>query len=709
MRRVQYLEARQVRQMKFSRGVTRYNILILLVAVLLVPPALFGITKVAVDFDALNFLPKRLGSVIGISILDNDFSVASNALLIVENKSTRQVLSLKESIAAVEGVGGVIGIDDILDPTIPRELLPDMVRVSFYSEKGSLFIIRFVDASSAPRTLRAVGLIRGLLDADCYLSGATATNIDSRKVSESEAPVYLLLAVGLVTIILGFAMESWLIPVIFLAEIGLAIVYNMGTNFVLGKISFLTQALAAVLQLGVTMDFSIFLLHRYDEERSRFADRREAMASAIEKTFVNIAGSALTDVAGFLALCVMDLALGFDMGIVMAKGVVIGLVVTVTVLPAMILALDTPIHRLSHRPLMFGFQGLAQAVTKRPLPLVAIFILLFIPAIYGRNHVKLDYDLSGGGPADLPSSVAARKLKTDFNMMTTHFIIIRDNLPPPSTRAMIARFEEVEGVTGVVAIEKYIGALIPEEFLPEAIRSIFRHGGRELMIVNSNYGISIPEENAQLDKIISIMKEYDAEGMVTGEGALSKDLVAVAARDFIRVDLVSIIGIAIIVALVFLSLSMPVVLVGAIELAIMINMAIPYFLGQQVSFISTIVIGCIQLGVTIDYSILLVSRYKEGLRSGSGAKEAMRKAIVLSAPSILTSGLILSSATAGVAFVSSLRILKSICTLISRGAVISMGVVLLLLPALLIVTEPVIRVTTLNWRESNRRRRLRKE
>jgi predicted RND superfamily exporter protein len=685
--------------MRLSRLVTRHNRLILLFAALLVLPALYGITKTAIEYNVLEYLPKDLSSMRGEEILDRDFGDASSAIAIVEGRSIRALLDLKAKIAAVPGVRNVVGIDDVVDPSIPIEVLPAEVRSGFFSEKGSLLIIRFVESSGSMLTQEAILKIREVLGPDSYLSSVTAANIDSRSLSAKEMPLYLGLAVGLVTLILGLAMESWLIPLIFLLEIGLAIIFNLGTNFPLHKISFLSQALAAVLQLGVTMDFSIFLLHRYDEERGRYEDRREAMAVAIEKTFASISGSALTDIAGFMALCVMNLGLGFDIGVVMSKGVLIGLIGVVTILPAMILSFDGAIHKLSHKPVMFSFRKLSAFVAKRHKPLVLVFLLLFVPAFYGRDHTVQDYDLTGGIPGDMPSAMAEKKLRTDFNMVTTHFIIIRDNLAPAAVRDMIARFEKLDGVSGVIAIEKYLGALIPEEFLPEDVISLTRSGGKEIMIVNSIYNISMPEERKQLDEIQAIVKNFDPEGLVTGEGALAKELVSVAAEDFKRVDIVSISAIFIIVLFLFTSLSMPVLLVGAIELAIIINLGFPFYLGQSISFLSTIVIGCIQLGCTIDYSILLVSRFKEELLTGLGRQEAMREALRKAAPSILTSALILSSATAGVAFVSSLSLLKSICTLISRGALISMCVVFFLLPAILIFSEKAISMTSFNWRQ----------
>lgn len=692
--------------MKAARYIAHHSHLIIILALLLVVPAFIGIKNTKINYDLLNYLPQNLDSMRGEKILDKEFGEASNAMLIVENKTTRELLDLKASLASIDGVSAVVGIDDILDPSIPREVLPDAIRKTVYSEKGTLLIIQYAESAVSKRTEAATVAIRGRIGPGCYLSCTTATNIDTQNLSSRESPLYILLAVGFITIILGLGMESWLIPVIFLIEIGLAILYNMGTNIVFGKISYLTQALAAVLQLGVTMDFSIFLLHRYDEERRCYEDRREAMASAIQKTFVTISGGALTEIAGFLSLCVMDLTIGADIGVVMAKGVVIGLLGTMTVLPSLILMLDGPIHKLSHKPLMPSFEKTSGFVTKHAGLLSLVFVLLFIPAIYGRIHTQQDYDLNGSIPASLPSVVAATKLKTDFNMMTSHFILVRDDLPPAAIRDMIKDLEATPGVSGVLAVEKYVGALIPEEFLPENVRGIFKHGGREMLIVNSPYKVSTPEESEQLAKIISIVKTYDGRGLVTGEAALSKDLVDIAANDFKRVDFVSIGAILIIILIIFTSFSLPVVLVGSIELAILMNLGLPFFIGEKISFLSTIVIGCIQLGVTIDYAILLVSRFKEQLRGGLETHAAMKVAFQASAPSIITSGLTLFSATAGVAIVSQMSLLKSICSMIARGSIISVLVILFLLPALLIESEKLISKTSLNWRRPFRNARL---
>lgn len=695
--------------MNLARFLTRHSRAILLLALILTIPAVIGMLKTGVNYNTLDYLPSYLDSMRGERILDEEFGDASSAFLIVDKKSTKEVLALKEKIAKVPGVDSAVWIDDIVDPRIPREILPTALRDAMFAGESTLMIIRFSDASASPATEAAIKGIRAITDKDCYLAGTSATNLDSKELSNKETPLFLVLAIGFCAIVLGLSMESYLIPLVFLAQIGLAILYNMGSNIVLGQVSSLTQGLAAILQLGVTMDFSIFLLHRYEDERKRHADKREAMAEAIKRTFLTIAGGALTEVAGFLALCVMDLKLGADIGVVMAKGVVIGLVCTMTILPSLILFFDGPIHRLRHRPILPTFKATAAFVSRHCIVLSVVFVLAFIPAIYGRKNTEQFYNLTALLPKGLPSIQALDRLKKDFNMTTTHFVIVKDGMPPATIRKFLAETEKLPGVTSVLAFEKYLGALIPEEFIPKSIRSIFKVNGREMIIVNSEYQSATFEADHQLELLISLMKSYDPEGLVTGEGALIKDLVDITAVDFIRVDLVSVILVFVIIAIIFTSLFLPVVLVGSIELAIFLNLAVPFYLGQSIPFIASIVIGCIQLGVTIDYAILLVTRFKEELTKGFERHEAMRLALQGCARSIFTGALALFAATEGVSLISKMGTLQAICGMIARGALISMGVILFLLPSLLIISEGLISRTSLNWRGPKSKRPLSKE
>ena len=691
--------------MNVARFIAHHSRAIILVAILLAIPAVIGMNNTGVDYDTLNYLPKTLDSMKGMKILNEEFGDAASAFLIVDRKSTQEVMAIKEKVAKIKGVASAVWIDDIVDPRIPKEILPAALRDGFFAGDSTLMIIRFSGPSASASTEAAIKGIRAATDKDCHLAGTSATNLDSKDLSNRETPIYLLLAVLFSALVLGLSMESYLIPFIFLAQIGLAILFNMGSNIFLGKVSSLTQGLAAILQLGVTMDFSIFLLHRYEDERKRHGDNKEAMAEAIHKTFLTIAGGALTEVAGFLALCVMDLKLGADIGVVMAKGVVIGLVCTMSILPSLILFFDGPIHRLRHRPFLPTFKATAAFVSKHCVILSVVLVLAFIPAVYGRQHTKQFYNLVDILPKSLPSIEALSRLKTDFKMTTTHFVIVKDGLPPAAIRKLLSEMEGLDGVTSVLAFEKYLGALIPEEFIPASVRSIFKVNGREMIVVNSVFRSATSEENHQLDSLIKLTKSYDPDSYITGEGALSKDLIDITAFDFIRVDLVSMALVFVIIAIIFTSLFLPVVLVGSIELAICINLAVPFYLGESVPFIASIVIGCIQLGVTIDYAILLVMRFKEELAKGFERHEAMRLALQGSARSIFTGALALFAATEGVSLISQMAILQAICGMIARGALISMGVILFLLPSLLIVSEGLISRTSLFWRHPFVRKR----
>jgi len=684
--------------MKLARSISRNSRAILVAAVILAVPAAIGFLKTGINYDILSYLPQKLNSVQGEVILDKEYGDASTAILILDGKKTWEVLDLKAKIAKVEGVEAAFWIDDLVDPSVPAMMLPEELRTGFYSATTTRVIIKLKESSTSLVTQKAIADIRALCDDRCYLSGASAIIKDTKDLADREMPIYILLAVAFSVVILALTMESPLIPFVFLAEIGLAILYNFGTNIVLGQISYLTQALAAVLQLGVTMDFSIFLLHRYEEERARFADRRDAMAEAIEKTFLTISGGALTEIAGFLALCAMDLTLGTDIGVVMAKGVLIGLVGTMTVLPAMLLVLDGPIHRFNHKPLLPTFKKTAAFVSKHYVALSLVCVLLFVPSFYGKTRAKQYYNLIDSLPADMASVKATNMLREAYDMTTTHFVIVSDSIPEADKGALVDEIGAVKGVTSVLAWEKLAGPLLPASVMPAELASMFKAKGHDLLIINSEYKASTDDENAQITAIDAIVKSHDPAGYLTGEGVLTKDLIRIAASDFRRVDIVSIGAVFLIILIIFKSLSVPVILVGGIELAIFVNMAVPFFTGEVIPFIATIVIGCIQLGVTIDYAILLVTRFREELDKGADRREAMRIALETSARSIVTSALTLFGATAGVGFFSKIAILKCLCGMIARGALISMAVILFLLPSVLVLCEGIISKTTLKWR-----------
>ena len=521
---------------------------------------------------------------------------------------------------------------------------------------------------------------------------------DTKELAEHEAPFYVLIAVALSIVVLLISMESTVVPIIFLVSIGIGIVYNLGTNLFLGEISYITKALAAVLQLGVTMDYSIFLMHRYDEERGKWSTKEEAMTQAIKATMTSISGSSLTTIAGFLALCTMDLALGKDIGLVMAKGVVIGVICAITILPAFVLVFDKAIHKFKHKTIIPEFKKVSTLVTKHYKAFIVAFFVIMLPAFFGQANAKVYYNLDETLKPDMSSIVALNKMKDNFNMTSTHFIIVKDDIKSYKMKEMTDRIENLEGVTTVLSYDKFIGPNIPEDFIPSDIKEIFKQGGYNLLLVNSEYKSASDELNNQILEMTDIVKSYDKDAMVTGEGALTKDLTTIADQDFKNVSVASIAAIFVIILIVFKSVSIPVLLVSAIEFAIFINMGIPYYTGTVIPFVASIVIGTIQLGATVDYAILLTSRFREEIRNGYEKKEAMRIAVQESAKSIVTSGLTFFGATGGVALVSDMALIRSLCFLMARGAIISMIVIIFVLPALLLVSEGIINKTTKGWK-----------
>jgi uncharacterized protein len=691
--------------MKLGRLIARHSVLIIVIAAALMVPAAIGFIATRVNYDILSYLPQDLESMKGEAVLDRDFHDAYLSILIVRTMEAKDVIALEERIRGVEGVLTVMGAGDVLSPSVPPEILPDGVRRQLYAGDSTLVLIKYKESGVSPLTQKAIGEVRALAGSQCLLSGVSPILKDTKDLVDRETPLYVLLAVVFSVVVLILTMESPLIPAVFLAEIGVAILYNFGTNIFLGQISYITKALAAVLQLGVTMDFSIFLLNRYEEERARLPDdHREAMARAIHKTFLTISAGGLTEMAGFLSLCVMTLTLGVDIGLVMAKGVVMGLLCTMTLLPSMILVLDGPLHRIRHRPLLPTFTRATGWITRHPRAVSVVFILLFIPALYGNFHVKQYYNLTESLPADMPSMVATNKLKADYHMTTSHFILVHDTVPAYRIRALVTDIKALPGITNALASESLMGPLIPSQIIPEQVRSIFSQNGWELVMVNSEYHAATADENRQVDAITALVKEVDPGAYITGEGVLTKDLIKVAALDFKRVDWVSIVAIFVIILAIFGSVSVPVLMVSGIELSIFLNMAFSWLIGETIPFIATIVIGCIQLGVTIDYAILLVTRFREELRLGRGSAEAMRTAAEASSRSIVTSALTLFAATFGVGLVSKVAILNSLCMMIARGALISMTVILFIMPATFIVSEKVVAATSLNWRAPARRR-----
>lgn len=675
---------------KVSKAIAQSRMLILVIAFLLLIPSVLGYLKTDVNYDILGYLPDELDTRIAQSILKDDFDCGSLGMLIVENMEDKDVSKLKEEVKKVEGVNDVIWIDDAIDLSVPKEILPEDIRDIFYSENSTLMIIKFAGTDASTETEKALSDVRKIAGKQAFLSGVAGVIKDTKDLANKETPIYVLIAVILSIIILSITMESYVIPIVFLSSIGIAIIYNMGSNVIFENISYVTKALSAVLQLGVTMDYSIFLLHRYDEERESRENKVEAMANAIEATIESVVGSALTTVAGFLALCVMDLALGKDIGLVMAKGVVIGVICTITILPALVLTFDKVIHKYKHKNILPTFQKSSSFIIKHHKGIVLISLLILIPAAIGKEKASVYYNLDESLPDNLPSIVANDKLKNEFNMVSTNIILVRDDLDRYKVKEMVKELNNVDGVTMAAALESVLGSRIPENFLPNELLEQVKKGGYEGIIVNSKYKSATNEVAVQLDEINEIVKKYDPEGLVGGEAPLTNDLVTIADSDFKKVSIFSIVAIFLIIMVIFKSISVPVLLVLAIELAIFINLGIPYYTGTTIPFISSIVIGTIQLGATVDYAILLTSRFKEELSNTNDKKEAMIKALQSSSRSIITSALTFFGATAGVGIISELEMISSLCVLMARGAIISMLVILFVLPGILLIFEGII-------------------
>lgn len=684
---------------KFSRWISNHTKIVLVLTIILIVPTIFGMINTKINYDILSYLPQDLDSTKGQNILDESYSDAATSMLVIEGMKDKDIVEVKEKIKKVKGVENVIWTDDVLDISIPKEMLPDAVKNQLFNEDSTMVIIKYKNSCAAEDTLNAIEEIRSIAGKQCFVSGMSAILKDTKDLVDNETPFYIILAVIISVIVLFISIESTFIPVIFLISIGVGILFNLGTNIIFGEISYITKALAAVLQLGVTMDYSIFLMHRYEEELKKFEDKKEAMAEAISTTMLSISGSSLTTIAGFLALCAMDLTIGKDIGIVMAKGVVLGVICSVTILPALILTFDKLIYKHKHKTVSLNFDKLSNLVTTHYKVFIGIFLILLLPAIIGSQKTKVYYNIDETLPSDMPSVVATNKLKDKFDMMTTHFILISDEVKSYKAKEIVDGIKNIQGIKTVIAYDDLIGPGVPEDFIPENIREIFKKGGYNLILANSEYKAAKDEENKQIDEIINLIKKYDENAVVAGEGALTKDLIKTTDRDFKMVSIYSIIAIFLIILIVFKSISIPVLLVSVIEFAIFINMGIPYFTGNEIPFVASIVIGTIQLGATVDYAILMTSRFREELRKGYTKQEAILIAIRGSARSIVTSGLTFFGATGAVAIVSDMALIRSLCFLISRGALISMAVILLILPSFLIISEGLISKTSIKWKE----------
>ncbi len=682
---------------KLSKFIVRYRKIILILSIVLLIPSVFGYLNTKVNYDILSYLPADSESMQAQDILNDDFNLSSVDMLVVNGMKDKDVLKLKKEIQDIKGVDKVIWRDDATDISVPKEAIPENIQKMLYSGDSTMLIITFKEPTASDTTMNAIAQIKKYAQMDCYLAGFSAITEDTKDLVNQETPIYSLIAVLLCLVVLCLGLKSWVAPIVFLIGIMFPIIYNMGTNVFIGQISYITQALALILQLAVTMDYSIFLLHRYQEEKTKTDTKEDAMSKAIHATFVSITSSSVTTIAGFLALCAMQLTLGRDIGIVMAKGVILGVVCTVLVLPSLLMAFDKSIEKYTHPVLIKPLKRTPKFVSKHYKAILIAFVLLFIPAIYCQANVGQYYDLTQTLPAELPSVEGTSQLKEKFNMTTTHFVVLDDKVPTKDIQTIIDRIENVKGVTNVLGYEKYIGPGVPSTFEPKAVQEILHNGGKRLIVVNSDYRAATDQENAQLDEIDNIIHEYDKDAKIAGEGALTRDLIQVTNIDFQMVNVVSIVAILLIIAITFKSFSLPFILVLAIEFAICVNMGIPFLTHTQLPFIAGIVIGTIQLGACIDYAILMTTRFKEELQNGLGVKEAVATSIRMTSPSIITSGLSFFAACSGVAMIAKMDMIAALCQLLGRGALISVIVILVVLPSMLIVSQKLIQKTTKNW------------
>ncbi len=686
--------------MKLGKKIVALRVPILILALVLLIPAAIGYLNTRTNYDILTYLPKDIETMKGQDILAEDFGTGAFSMVVIEGMEDKDIVKMADEIEEVDHVVRVVSYASATKGLVPIDILPDEIRDAVKSGDSQLMAIFYDTTISADETLKAVEDVRKVAGDNVYVGGMSALVIDTKNLSDIEVPIYVAIAVALCLLVLMVSMDSFLIPILFLLSIGFAIVYNMGSNVFMGQISYVTKALAAVLQLAVTMDYSIFLWHSYCEEKALPGmDKHEAMAIAIEKTFSSVVGSSITTVAGFVALCFMSFTLGLDMGIVMAKGVVIGVICCVTVLPSMIMVLDKAIEKTSHRPIVPDFSRISKWVVKHFYIGLILFAILIIPAYYGQSHNDVYYNLDSSLPKELKSIQANEKLEQEFNMNSTHMILLDSNLKDKDVRSLIKDINDVKGVKATLGLQSLVGAGMPKEMIPEKIRDIVDDGEYQLMFIMSEYKIATDEVNEQCDKINEIIDKYDEKGMLIGEAPCTLDLIKTTDRDFAIVNIVSIVLVGLIIIFVFRSLSLPVLLVSVIEFAIFINMAIPHYTGVVLPFIASIVIGTIQLGSTVDYAILMTNKYMVARSSGMDKNEAVTTALSGSINSIFVSALSFFAATIGVAIYSKIDMISALCMLMSRGAIVSMFVVVLLLPAVLKVFDGLIIHTTAGFKE----------
>lgn len=684
---------------KVGKKIVKFRVPILILSIILLIPAVWGYVNTRINYDVLTYLPEDIETMQGQEIMTNDFGIGAFSMLMVDGMEDKEIVKLKEKVEKVDGVENVLWYDSLADISVPQSVLPSKLYDEYNTEDGTMMAVFFKDGTSSDETMKAITEIRKITGEQCFLSGMSAIVEDTKELAEKETPLYVLIAVALSALVLAITMESIFVPVLFLLSIGIAIVYNLGTNVFFGEISYITKALAAVLQLGVTMDYSIFLMHSYQEQQVRYnGDKERAMAHAISQTFSSVIGSSVTTVAGFIALCFMSFTLGKDIGIVMAKGVIFGVLVCVTVLPSMILCCDKLIEKTKHKPLLPDIRRISDKVTKRYVIYVVAFVILLFPAIYGNNHTGVYYNLDESLPKDLPSVIANTKLKEDYNMNTTHMILVDSSVAGSAVKKMSQEIEKVDGVKWVLGLDNLVGSGVPADMLPESVTGMLKNDKYQLLMVNSTYKVATDKVNKQIEQIDKIMDKYDKGAMLVGEGPLTKDLINITDTDFKRVSAVSIGIVFVIILLLFKSVTIPVILVGVIEFAIFVNMGIPFYTGTKLPFVASIVIGTIQLGATVDYAILMTTRYQRERSRGAGKFDAITTAHKFSAQSIIVSALSFFAATIGVGLYSNIDMISSLCILMARGALISMVVVVLILPSLFMVFDKIIVKTSKGFR-----------
>lgn len=685
---------------KFGRGVVKLRVPILIVSVLLLIPSIFGFLSTRINYDILSYLPSDIETMKGQDIMLDEFGKGGFSLVMLDGMDDKDVEKVKEKIEKVDHVCDVLWYDTLADVSLPKEVLPDDIYDFFNTDNSTMMAVFFDEATSADGSLEAVKEIRSIAGEQCFVSGMSSVVEDIKDLTMQEAPMYVVIAVILTSIILALTMDSFLIPLFFMLSVGMAIIYNMGTNFIQGEISFITEALAAVLQLAVTIDYSIFLWHSYKEEKEKHpGDNKEAMAVAIGKTITSVVSSSITTVAGFLALCFMSYELGMDMGIVMAKGVVIGVICCITVLPSMILVFDKALEKTMHKDLVPSLEKPSKFIIKHHAAFIVLFIVVLIPAVYGQINTNVYYNLTDTLPKDLNSVIANTKLDEEYNMATTHMLLVDADMKPKEVNSMLDEMGKVDGVSFSMSLDTLIGPSIPREMVPDSVTKILKSDKWQLMLVGSEYKVASDEENAQIDELSKILKSYDKDGMLIGEAAATKDLIDITDHDFKVVNVVSIAAIFIIILIALRSVSLPIILVAVIEFAITVNMGVPCFTNTTIPFIASVVIGTIQLGATVDYAILMTTRYKTERNAGKDKHEAVTIALTTSMKSIMVSALGFFASTFGVGVYSSVDMISQLCTLMSRGAIISMITVICILPSMLMLFDKAIINTTMGMKK----------